>query len=239
MRGIWAIFQREFLGYFRSPVAYVFLIVFVLLGVGLPWFLDGFLDSDEASLASFFRYLPWLNVLFVPAVGMRLWSEEKNSGTWELLLTLPVSTAQAVLGKFLAGWLFVGTGLMLTFAFPLTVAYLGAPDWGPIAGGYAVGFLMAGSVLAICSFLSSLTQNQVIAFILGVLACLVLNLTGWSVFNSLLRDLPVGLADAINNFSFTTHFETARQGLVRLADVFFFVSVAAAALLANIAVLDR
>lgn len=239
MRGILTIFQRELLGYFRSPIGYVFLVVFVLLSVGLPWFLDNFPESDEAGLQLFFRYLPWINVLFVPAVGMRLWSEEKNSGTWELLLTLPVTTTQAVLGKFLAGWLFVGVGLLLTFPFPLTVEYLGEPDWGPILGGYAMGFLMAGAVLGICSLMSSLTHNQVIAFILGVLACVVLNLTGWSVFGSLLRDLPVGLADAINNFSFTTHFETARQGLVRLSDVLFYVSVAACALLANVVVLER
>jgi ABC-2 type transport system permease protein len=239
VRGMLTIFERELLGYFRSPIGYVFLVVFVLLAVGLPWFLDNFLESDEAGLQLFFRYLPWINVLFVPAVGMRLWSEEKNSGTWELLLTLPFTTTQAVVGKFLAGWVFVGIGLLLTFPFPLTVEYLGEPDWGPILGGYAMGFLMAGAVLGICSLMSSLTHNQVIAFILGVLACLILNLTGWSVFNTLLRDLPVGLADAINNFSFTTHFETARQGLVRLSDVLFYVSVAACALLANVVVLER
>jgi len=233
------IVQRELLGYFRSPIGYVFLVVFVLLSIGLPWFLDNFVESDEAGLQLFFRYLPWINVLFVPAVGMRLWSEEKNSGTWELLLTLPFTTTQAVVGKFLAGWVFVGIGLLLTFPYPLTVEYLGEPDWGPILGGYAMGFLMAGAVLGICSLMSSLTHNQVIAFILGVLACLVLNLTGWSVFGTLLRDVPVGLADAINNFSFTTHFETARQGLVRLSDVLFYVSVTACALLANVVVLER
>jgi len=239
MRGVLTIFKREFLGYFRTAIGYVFLVVFVLLAIGLPWFLDNFLESDEAGLQLFFRYLPWINVLFVPAVGMRLWSEEKNTGTWELLLTLPFSTRQAVLGKFLAGWFFVGVGLLLTFPLPLTVRYLGDPDWGPIAGGYVMGFLMAGAVLGICSLMSSLTHNQVIAFILGVLACLVLNLTGWSVFNSVLRDLPVGVADAINNFSFTTHYETARQGLIRLSDVAFYVSVAACALLANVVVLER
>jgi ABC-2 type transport system permease protein len=239
MRGTLTIVQRELLGYFRSPIGYVFLVAFVLLAVGLPWFLDSFLESDEAGLQLFFRDLPWINVLFVPAVGMRLWSEEKSSGTWELLLTLPFSTAQAVIGKFIAGWLFVGIGLLLTFPLPLTVEYLGEPDWGPILGGYGMGFLMAGAVLGICSLMSSLTHNQVIAFILGVLACLVLNLTGWSIFNNLLRDLPVGLADAVNNFSFTTHYETARQGLIRLYDVVFYLSVAAAALLANIVVLER
>jgi ABC-2 type transport system permease protein len=239
MRGLHTIFRRELAGYFRSPIGYVFLVVFVLLAIGLPWFLDDFMESDEAGLQLFFRYLPWINVLFVPAVGMRLWSEEKNSGTWELLLTLPFSTTQAVAGKFLAGWVFVGLGLLLTFPFPLTVEYLGEPDWGPIVGGYVMGFLMAGAVLGICSLMSSLTHNQVIAFILGVLACVVLNLTGWSVFNSVLRDLPVGLADAVNNFSFTTHFETARQGLVRLSDVVFYLSVTACALLANVVVLER
>jgi ABC-type uncharacterized transport system involved in gliding motility auxiliary subunit/ABC-type transport system involved in multi-copper enzyme maturation permease subunit len=239
MRGIYTVLHREFFGYFRSPIAYVFLVVFVLLSIGLPWFLDSFLDSDEAGLQLFFRYLPWINVLFVPAVGMRLWSEEKNSSTWELLLTLPFSTAQAVVGKFLAGWFFVGVGLLLTSPFPATVAFLGQPDWGPIIGGYAMGFLMAGAVLAICSLMSSLTQNQVIAFILGVLACVVLNLTGWSVFNSALHSLPVAVADAINNFSFTTHFDTARQGLVRWSDVIFFIAVATGALLANVIVLER
>lgn len=239
MRGIYTVFHREFLGYFRSSIAYVFLVVFVLLGIGLPWFLDSFLESDEAGLQLFFRYLPWINVLFVPAVGMRLWSEEKNSSTWELLLTLPFSTTQAVIGKFLAGWLFVGVGLLLTFPLPLTVAYLGQPDWGPMIGGYAMGFLMAGAVLAICSLMSSLTHNQVIAFILGVLACVILSLTGWSVFNSALHSLPVGVADAINNFSFTTHFDTARQGLVRWSDVVFFLAVIAGALLANVVVLER
>ncbi len=239
MRGVLTIAHRELLGYFRSPIGYVFLVVFVLLSLGLPWFLDGFLESDEAGMQLFFRYLPWLDVLFIPAVGMRLWSEEKNTGTHELLLTLPFSTAEAVLGKFAAGWAFVGVGLVLTFPFPLAVAYLGEPDWGPIAGGYAVGWLMAGAVLGICSLASSLTRNQVVAFILGVLACLVLTLTGWSVFNSLLRDLPVGVADAVNNFSFTTHFETARQGLVRLSDLGFFASVIAAALAANVVVLER
>jgi ABC-2 type transport system permease protein len=239
MHGIYTVFRREFVGYFRSAIAYVFLVVFVLLAIGLPWFLDNFLESDEASLQLFFRYLPWINVLFVPAVGMRLWSEERNSGTWELLLTLPFSTAQAVVGKFLAGWVFVGFGLLLTFPFPLTVAYLGQPDWGPILGGYGMGFLMSGAVLAICSLLSSLTQNQVVAFILGVLGCLVLNLTGWSVFNSILHALPVALADAINNFSFTTHFETARQGLVRFGDILFFGALIMGALVANVVVLQR
>jgi ABC-2 type transport system permease protein len=239
MRGFLSIFQREFLAYFRSPIAYIFLIVFVVLATGLPWFLDNFLESDEASLQSFFRFLPWINVLFVPAVGMRLWAEEKHTGAWELLLTLPVSTAQAVIGKFAAGWAFVGLGLALTFPFPLTVEYLGEPDWGPIIGGYAVGFLMAGAVLGICSFMSALTHNQVVAFVLGVLACLTLNLTGWSVFNSLLRDLPVEIADAVNNFSFATHFDGARQGLVRSSDLIFFGSVIGCSLAANVVVLRR
>lgn len=239
MRRIYSVFHREFLGYFRTPIAYVFLVVFVLLAIGLPWFLDNFLESDEAGLACLFRYLPWINVLFVPAVGMRLWSEEKNAGTGELLLTLPLSAMHAVVGKFLASWLFVGLALALTFPFPASVAYLGQPDWGPIIGGYAVSFLMAGAVVALCSFVSSLTHNQVIAFVLGVLACLILNLTGLSVFNSILRELPVTVADAIDNFGFTTHFEAARQGLLRIGDVAFFAIVAAGALAANIVVLER
>ena len=117
-----------------------------------------------------------------------------------------------MIGKFLAGWVFVGLALALTGAFPATVAYLGHPDWGPIFVGYAMGFLMAGAVLAICSFTSALTQSQVIGFILGALLCVVLNLTGWNAFNGLLRDAPVAVGDAVANFSFITHFDSGRQG---------------------------
>lgn len=236
-----AIFKREFLGYFRSPVAYVFLAVFLMAAVGLPWFLGGFFESNQASLDTFFFFLPWVFLFLIPAAGMRLWSEEKRSGTWELLFTLPISVFQAVIGKFLAGWAFIALALLLTLAMPATVAYLGDPDWGPIAGGYFGAVLMAGGYLAICSAASALTKNQVIAFVMSVVACLALVLLGWSVFNELMfaLSLPVGLVDGLSNFSFITHFEPMGKGLIQLKDLLFFLSLIGFCLCLNVLVLER
>ena len=213
MRGVLTIVQRELLGYFRSPIGYVFLVVFVLLAVGLPWFLDGFLESDEAGLQLFFRYLPWINVLFVPAVGMRLWAEEKNTGTWELLLTLPFSTTQAVIGKFVAGWLFVGVGLPADLpAAPHRRVPRRARTGARSSAATRMGFLMAGAVLGICSLMSSLTQNQVIAFILGVAGLPRAEPHRLERLQRPAARPAGGPRRRVNNFSFTTHFETARQG---------------------------
>ncbi len=241
MNPVLSIFKREFMGYFRSPVAYVFLIVFLVAAVGLPWFLGGFFETNEASLDRFFRFLPWVFLFLIPAVGMRLWSEERRSGTWELLFTLPISVGQAVIGKFLAGWAFISLAVILTVTMPITVAYLGEPDWGPVFAGYTGSILMAGAYLGICSVASSLTKNQVIAFVISLVLCLILVLLGWSVFNELLLgiSLPVAVVDALANFSFITHFESLTKGLIRLKDLVFFFSLMGFCLCANILVLER
>lgn len=241
MRLTWVIFKREFLGYFRLPVAYVFLAVFLMASVGLPWFVGDFFESNEASLRLFFVFIPWVYLFLIPAVGMRLWAEEKHAGTWELLLTLPVHVREAVLGKWLAGWSFVGLALILTGGMPLTVIYLGKPDIGVMLAGYWGAFLMAGAYLSLCALSSSLTKSQVVSFVAGGLGCLVLVLLGWSVFNDLLlaAGLPVWLVDTIANFGFIPHFNPMIQGLLTLADTVYFISVIAVCLGINILVLER
>jgi ABC-2 type transport system permease protein len=236
-----AIFQREFMGYFRTPVAYVFLAIFAISSVSLTWFVGGLFESNNASMERFFMFLPWIFLLLIPAIGMRLWSEEKRSGTWELLLTMPVTVPQAVIGKFLAGWAFVSIGIATTLTLPMTVAYLGDPDWGPVISGYLGAILMGGAYLGICSWASSITRNQVIAFVISVVVCLILVFLGWSVFNSLLGqlNLPVWLVDGIANFSFVTHFEPFSRGLITLRDSLFFLTVIAASLWLNIIALER
>lgn len=241
MNSVITIFKREFLGYFRSPVAYVFLAVFLVAAVGLPWFIGGFFDANEASLTIFFHFQPWVFLFLIPAVGMRLWAEEKRSGTWELLFTMPISVSQAVTGKFLAGWAFICLAVLLSFTMPMTVAYLGSPDWGPVAGGYLGAALMAGAYLGICSLASSLTKNQVIAFVISVVVCLALVLLGWSVFNDLLlaMNFPVALVDAVANFSFITHFDPMVKGLLRPGDLLFFASLMVFCLCLNVVALER
>jgi len=241
MKVLVPLIKREFLGYFRTPIAYVFLTVFLLAAVGLPWFIGGFFESNDASMTRVFTFFPWIFLFLIPAVGMRLWSEEKRSGTWELLLTYPVTVAQAVIAKFLAGWLFVVVALALTLTLPLTIAYLGDPDWGPVLTGYFGSVLMAGAYLGVCSLASSMTKNQVIAFVLSLALCLVLVLMGWSVFNTLLAGLklPVPLIDALSNFSFITHFEPMTKGVVTLRDLSFFLSLMVGSLWLNMVVLNR
>lgn len=241
MSPVIALFKREFLGYFRTPVAYVFLAVFIISAVSLTWFVGGFFESNQASLDSLFVFFPWLFLFLIPAVGMRLWSEERRSGTLELLLTYPVTVTQAVIGKFLAAWAFVAIGVLATAGLPLTVAYLGDPDWGPIFSGYLGTLLMAGAYLAICSLMSSLTRNQVIAFVLSLITCLVLVFLGWSVFNSLMVNLglPVQLIDALSNFSFVTHYQPFARGLITARDSGFFAALIISALWLNRIVLER
>lgn len=240
MKHLAPIVKRELMGYFRSPVAYVFIVIFLLSTAGTTWYLGNFYTADEASLESFFFFHPWLYLFLIPAVGMRLWAEDRRTGTVEILLTLPVSLTAAVLGKFLAAWIFVGVALVLTFPMVATVYFLGSPDAGVIATGYLGSFLMAGAYLAISCFTSSLTKNQVISFILSFMACLVLVLLGWGVLNrSLVQIFPVWLADLIAQFSFTTHFDGLRRGLIDLRDVVYFLSVILFMLFANVAVLDN
>jgi gliding motility-associated transport system permease protein len=236
------LFKREFLGYFRSPVAYVFLIVFLLASVGCAFFLGGFFDANVASLETYFTFLPWLFIAFVPAAGMRLWSEEKRGGTIELLFTLPVTPLEAVLAKFLAAWAFLSLAVLLSFPMALTVAYLGSPDWGVLAAGYLGSLLMAGAYLGICSLTSAFTKNQVISFVISVFICFILVLLGWSVFTDFLGGylhLPVWLVDVISDFSFKTHFDAFIKGIIDPKDVMFFLSLAGFCLFLNVLALDR
>ncbi|HEX3729356.1 MAG TPA: ABC transporter permease [Opitutaceae bacterium] len=234
------VFKREFLGYFRSPVAYVFLVAFLVISVALAFSRFGaFFESDVAGLDTYFVFFPWLFLFLVPAVGMRLWSEEKRSGTVELLFTLPITTLDGVLGKFLAGWAFLTLAILLSFPMALTVAYLGSPDWGVVAATYAGAILMAGGYLGVCSLTSALTKNQVISFVISVLVCAALLFLGLSSFTNFLEGfLPVPVADAISNFSFMTHFDAFRKGIVDLKDVVFFLSLIGFTLFLNVVALE-
>ena len=235
------VLKREFLGYFRSPVAYVFLVVFLTASVGLAFFVGHFFDAGQASLESYFVFHPWLFLFLIPAGGMRLWSEEKRAGTIELLFTLPVTTLQAVLGKFLAAWAFLGLAILLgVIPMAATVGYLGDPDWGVILSSTLGSLLMAGAYLGVCSLMSSLTKNQVISFVLGVIACLVLLFLGWSVFNDVLYAVfPVWFADLLANFSFASHFDAFTRGIIDPKDVVYFLSVSGFALFLNVLALER
>lgn len=238
MNSFYPLFKREFLGYFRSPVAYVFMIIFLLASVGCAFFLGRFYESNQASLDSFFAYLPWLYLVLVPAVGMRLWAEERRSGTVELLFTLPVHLFEAVVAKFLAGWLFIGVALLLTFPLIITVNLLGDPDNGVIFTGYLGSFLMAGSYLSIACFASSLTKNQVISFILSVVICFVLVLIGWGVFTDMFVDyLPGFLIDTLAAVGFAQHFSAISRGLIDTRDLIYFFSMMMVALSLNVIVL--
>lgn len=238
---ITAIFKREFAGYFRTPLAYVILAVFLVLASACCFFIGRFFDTNTASLEPFFNFLPWLFLFLVPAVGMRLWAEERRGGTMELLFTLPLTPVQAVVGKFLAGWLFLAVALLLTFPLALTVAYLGSPDWGVIVGSYAGGILLAGACLAIASLMSALTKNQVIAFVLGFAVCLGFVLVGFSLLSDLLNGwgLPVAFVDAVANFGFIPHYESVVRGLIDLRSVVYFLSLIGFALFLNVVALER
>lgn len=240
MTQISPVFKREFLGYFRSPVAYVFLAVFSIASVGLAFFIGYFFKAGQASMERYFDFFPWLYLFFIPAAGMRLWSEEKRTGTVELLFTLPITTLEAVLGKFLAAWAFIGIAILLSFPLALTVAYLGDPDWGVMITTYLGAFLMAAGYLGVCSLTSALTKNQVISFVISVVACLVLLFLGWSVFSEILGSVfPVWLVDLLSNFSFITHFDAFTKGIFDPKDIVFFLSLAGFTLFLNVVVLER
>lgn len=240
MKTIMPIIKRELMSYFRSPVAYVFIIIFLLATAGTTFYLGNFYQSNEASLEIFFFFHPWLYLILIPAVGMRLWAEDRSVGTIEILLTLPVSLTKVVLAKFLAAWAFIGLALLLTFPMIITTVYLGDPDWGMMLTGYLGSFLLGGAYLSISCFTSSLTKNQVVSFITSFIICLILVLLGWGVLTRTLVDIfPVWLADAITAFSFTTHFEGIRKGLIDLRDVVYFLSIIGFMLFANVLILDN
>ena len=223
MNGFWSVFKRELKGYFATPVAYVFLVIFLLFSGYLP-FRDGFFEIRQAELRLFFANLPLLFIFMVPSTAMRLWAEERKTGSIEFLLTLPVTVSQAALGKFFAAWAFLGIALLLTFPMPVTVYYLGQPDTGLIITGYLGSFLLAGSFLAIGSFFSALTKNQVISFILSVVACGVLVYAGMSTtVNYLSSILPAGAVRVVESLSIQSHFDSILKGVIKLEDMAYFI----------------
>jgi len=231
---ILTIAKRELASYFASPVAYVFLVIFLLLTGFLTFTAGAFFERGEASLGAFFAWHPWVYLVLVPAVGMRLWAEERRAGTLELLLTLPVTAWQAILGKFLASWVFLAIALALTFPVVLTVNVLGAPDNGAILAGYLGSLLLAGAYLAITCLTSAMTRNQVVAFILAVVACLFLILAGFSpVTDLLVRWASPAVVDTVAAFSVVTHFDGFQKGVVDSRDLLFFLSVIGYALFAT------
>ena len=233
------IMRRELIGYFATPVAYVFIVIFLVMSAAFTFYLGGFFERGIADLEPFFRFHPWLYLFLVPAVGMRLWAEERKYGTVELLLTLPLTIGEAVVGKFIAAWLFVGLALALTFPIWITVNVLGNPDNGVIAAAYIGSWLMAGGMLAISEALSAVTRNQVVAFILSVVVCFGFLLSGLPMVLDLFRGwLPQVLLDGVANLSFLVHFNSISRGVIDLRDLVYFALVIGFWLLANRIVLE-
>ena len=234
-----AIFRRELMSYFVTPVAYVFIVIFLILASAFTFYLGDFYDRGQADLQPFFMFHPWLYLFLIPAISMRLWAEERKSGSIELLLTLPITMLQAVLGKFLAAWCFAGIALFFTFPMWLTVNYLGDPDNGVIFAAYIGSFLMAGGFLAIGSCLSAATRNQVIAFILTVAVCLLFLLSGFPlVLDVFSAWAPPAVVDAVASLSFLTHFNAISKGVLDLRNLLYFIMVIAFWLYANAIVID-
>lgn len=240
VRIIKGVIKRELAGYFGSPVAYVFIVVFLVLAGFFTFYVSRFYEQGQADLRSFFEWHQWIFLFLVPAVGMRLWADERRTGTIELILTLPVTLTEIILGKFLAAWFFLGVGLFLTFPLVLTVAYLGDPDLGAIFSAYCGSFLLAGAYLSVGSMTSSLTQNQVISFILSVVICLFLILAGWPPVTDILSGwAPTWLVEVVAGFSFSPHFASMQRGVLDLRDIFYFFSVIFFMLFSNGVVLQN
>ncbi len=239
MRNIFAIFKREFFSYFATPVAYVFIVIFLAMMGSLAFYVGGFFSSNQATLVSFFFYHPWLYLLLIPSISMRLWAEERKTGTVELLLTLPVSTTEAVMGKYFAAWAFAGIALSLTFPMWVTVNILGNPDNGVILASYVGSLVMAGAFLAIGSCVSALTKNQVIAFIVAATICFMFTMSGLElVLNFFRLWAPDLLIETIASMSFLSHFRAIAKGVIDFRDVVFFGSLISFFLFANVVVID-
>lgn len=239
MSTIAALFRRELRSYFATPVAYVFIVIFLILMGTFTFYLGGFYERGQADLAPFFNYHPWLYLFLVPAIAMRLWAEERKTGSVELLLTLPITPWQAVLGKYLAAWAFTGIALVLTFPIWITVNYLGDPDNGAILAAYIGSFLMAGGFLAIGSCLSATTRNQVIAFVITVVVCFGFLLSGFPLVLDIFSGwAPQPIIDGIASLSFLTHFANISKGVIDFRDLVYFGLLIATFLFANTIVLQ-
>ena len=240
IRNTKAVTRRELAGYFGSPVAYVFIVIFLLLCGFFTFSVSHFYEFGQADLRAFFVWHPWIFLFLIPAVAMRLWADEWRTGTIELILTLPVRLTEIILGKFVAAWLFIGMALFLTFPLVLTVIYLGDPDIGSIFTAYFGSFLMAGAYLSVGSMTSSLTRNQVISFILSVVVCLFLVLAGWPPVTDVLSGwAPLWLVDIVSGFSFMSHFASMQQGVIDLRDLIYYLSVISLMLFANGVILQN
>lgn len=239
MRTVAILFRRELASYFATPLAYVFILIFLVLAAAFTFYLGGFYERGQADLAPFFNFHPWLYLFLIPAISMRLWAEERKSGSIELLLTQPVTLGEAVLAKFLAAWAFAGLALALTFPIWITVNWLGSPDNGAIVAAYIGSLLMAGGFLAIGSCMSALTRNQVIAFISAVVVCFAFLLAGFPLVLDAFRGwTPDVVVDAVAQLSFLTHFEALSKGVLDLRDLLYFGLTIAFFLIATAVVLD-
>ena len=239
MNKVSVVFRRELRSYFATPLAYVFIVIFLVLAAVFTFQLGGLFERGQADLQSFFRWHPWLYLVLIPAISMRLWAEERNSGSIELLMTLPITLWQAVAGKFLAAWCFAGIALLLTFPVWITINYLGSPDNGAIVAAYIGSFLMAGGFLAIGMCMSAATRNQVIAFITAAVVGFVFLLAGFPMVLDLLRlALPQVLVDAVSSLGFLTHFDAISKGVIDLRDLVYFAALIGFWLTATALVLD-
>jgi gliding motility-associated transport system permease protein len=239
MSGVLAVFKRELKSYFATPIAYVFIVIFLIASGLCTFYFLGFYESGQADLSAFFYMHPWLYLFLVPALSMRLWAEERKSGSIELLMTLPLEMWQAVTGKFLAAWVFTGIALALTFPIWITVNYLGKPDNGVIFAAYLGSFFMAGSFLAIGACISAATKNQVIAFILSFITCFMLLAVGVQLVQQVLSAwAPQWLVDGLASLSFQTHFDFISKGVIDLRDLVYFALLIGMCLYANAIVLQ-
>lgn len=239
MTSLLAVFKRELHDYFATPVAYVFIVIFLFSAGVFTFYVGGFYPRNQADLEPFFRFHPWLYLFLIPAISMRLWSEERRSGCIELLMTLPIPIAAAVLGKFLAAWCFTALALSLTLPIWLTVNYLGDPDNTVILASYIGSLIMAGGFLAICSCISALSKSQVITFVISVVICFLFILSGFPLVLDFFRGwVPVAVLDAIASFSFLAHFSSIKKGVIDARDIFYFAALISFWLYANVVVIE-
>ena len=233
------IMRRELRAYFATPVAYVFIVIFLLLTGVFTFYIGGLYERNQADLEPFFRFHPWLYMLLIPAISMRLWSEERKAGTLELLMTLPISLVEAVIGKYLAAWCFTAIALAMTFPVWLTINYLGDPDNTVIIAGYLGSLLLAGACLAIGSCISALTKNQVVAFVISFVICFAFNLAGFPIVLDIFHGwAPQAIVDVISSFSFLAHFDSILKGVIDIRDIIFFITLIALWLYANVLAIE-
>jgi ABC-2 type transport system permease protein len=239
MSTLFSIYKREFTSYFVTPVAYVFIVIFLFMTGIFTFYLGAFYESNQADLEPFFRFHPWLYLFLIPAISMRLWSDERKSGTIELLMTLPVSITDAVVGKFLAAWSFTAVALFLTFPMWITVNYLGNPDNTVILASYIGSLIMAGGFLAIGSCISAFTKSQVIAFVISVVISFMFILSGFPMVLDLFSGwAPQAIVDAIASFSFLTHFTSIKKGVIDIRDVIYYGALISFWLYVNVVVIE-